>query len=358
MTGIVNLSSHLITASGADQALYEVPNAGMLVLQDVINASWSLANTKADTAAGRLGLARDALDALIATPGALHVTASAVTSGEVVEPDVTIPSTITPGTIYTEFGTQSLALITTLVDKFAEFKLAHFPTESNMYEWAENWIKEALYNPSSAIPWSVQSQILGDDQARILADSARASDAVIATFAARRFPLPPGAAAGAVLQIQQKAQDEIAESSRKISILSLEQMKFAIEKAINLRTVALGSAGDYIKTLAVGPEVASRLVGTGYDAQSKLISSASQFYNSRIAATEVVNKVAQFNSASSLDAATKNQSADISLIEDKIKVLMGETQSLAQMATALFNNLHASVGLSTSGGSSISGTPA
>jgi hypothetical protein len=72
-----------------------------------------------------------------------------------------------------------------------------------------------------ALPPSIATQIWGNDQARILGDKTRAQDAVIAQFAARRFPLPPDAAASAILQIEQKAQDEIAESSRKIAEMSV-----------------------------------------------------------------------------------------------------------------------------------------
>ena len=51
-----------------------------------------------------------------------------------------------------------------------------------------------------------------------------------------------------------------------------------VDKMLALRQMAMTSAVAYIQALASGPDMASRLVGIGYDAQSKLISSASQFY--------------------------------------------------------------------------------
>lgn len=43
----------------------------------------------------------------------------------------------------------------------------------------------------------------------------------------------------------------------------------------------------------------------------------------------------------------------IQMIENKLKGLLTEAQSLAQMSTALYNNLNVSSSISTSGGSSI-----
>lgn len=354
MPDIIDLSSRLITGMGAEQPLYEVPNSGMLVLQDVINATWAQANTKADALTTKITAMGAAIDALIATPGAMHVTAGSVTGATATEPTVSIPATAAAADIYADYETQYTELVTLLTTKFTDFRTTYFPDESAAYTAAEDWLQAALTNPNGGIPLTVQAQIIGDDHARISADANRASDALMATFAARRFPLPPGALASAQMQIQQKSQDLMAESSRKVTVLSVENMKFVVEKTLALRQSAMASAIAYIQALASGPEMASRLVGIGYDAQSKLISSASQFYNSRIAAAEMTNKVGQYNTGLALEAAGKNQALDLSLIEDKIKALLTETQAIAQMATSLFNNLHASVGLTANGGTAIS----
>jgi hypothetical protein len=136
----------------------------------------------------------------------------------------------------------------------------------------------------------------------------------------------------------------MAASSRNITKLSIDNLHFAVDKAINLRTLALSSAGEYIKALASGPDMASRLVNIGYDAQSKMVSAASQFYNSRIAAAEQINKISQFNVGTQLTAAEKNQAAELHIIDDKLKALLSEVSALSQMANALFNNLHANAG--------------
>lgn len=129
--------------------------------------------------------------------------------------------------------------------------------------------------------------------------------------------------------------------------------KFNVEKLMGLRGMAMDSSIKYITALASGPDMASKLIGVGYDAQSKLISSAASFYNARTQAAEVTSKVAQYNNSTALDAAVKNQGADLQMIENKLKGLLTEAQALAQMTTALYNNLHTGATINTSGGSSV-----
>ncbi len=351
MADIINLTSQIITGAGAEQRLFQVPNASMVILQDVINATWNQGNAMKGEFSGKIGAATTGF---LDTLGAPSVTAGSISGATITEPNVSIPTTVDAASIFDEYETQYLEPVAMLDSKFTSFRSTYFPDESAAYTAAEDWLQASISNPNGGIPLTVQSQLIADDHARISAEANRASDAMMATFAARRFPLPPGAAASASLQIQQKSQDLMAESSRKVTVLSIENMKFVVEKTLALRQSAMASAIAYIQALASGPDMASRLVGVGYDAQSKLISSASQFYNSRIAAAEMTNKVNQFNVTSQLDADTKNQAAELTLVEDKLKALLTEAQAIAQMATSMFNNLHASVGLTAQGGTSIS----
>jgi hypothetical protein len=113
----------------------------------------------------------------------------------------------------------------------------------------------------------------------------------------------------------------------------------------------MDAAVKYIGALASGPDMASRMVNIGYDAQSKLISAAAQFYNARISAAEVTSKIGQFNVGTEVDVAKANQASELKLIEDRLRALLAECQALAQMATSLFNNLQtgASTAYSSSG---------
>ena len=310
---------------------------------DLINAAWNQANDKTSAFEARVDAVTNEATGWLSTQAAPHVTAGSVSAPTIVEPVVDIPSTQSATDVMTLFDTKYAELVTLLAGKFVEFKNAYFPDDSATYGAAQVWIANAISD--GGIPDTVRRQLLADDQSHALAEANRATDDVLARFAALRFPLPPGAALAAVTAIEQKSQDVMAESSRKLTMSLIQNMQFAIDKAIGLRQMAMASAIEYVKAIASAPELASRLVGVGYDAQSKLISSAAQFYGARASAAEVTAKISEFNVSTALDAATKNQAADLTLIEDKLKALLTECQALAQMATSLYNNLHANAGM-------------
>lgn len=355
MAGIINLTSHLVSGSLADQKFYEVPNAGMLVIQDVINATWDLGNQKSNEAYSKMTIATGT-GGFLDMAQAPSITAGTIGVPSVTAPNVIIPTNIDTSQIISTFDAKYADIANFLTSKFTGFISAYAPNESAVYTAAENWISAALANPTAGLPAAVQAQIWGDDQARILSDKSRAQDAVIAQFAGRRFPLPPDAAASAVLQIEQKAQDELAESSRKIAIMSVEQMRFVIERALDLRKILLGEAVDYIKALASAPDIASKVIGVGYDAQSKLISSAASFYAADTNAKEMVSKVQQYNNSLTFEKDAKNQTVEMEMVKTRAEAFMRDLQLLAQQATSLFNNLHASVGMSTGGNTTLSPT--
>lgn len=342
MANILNLDkTPLYTTPGG--TTYLVPGPGAEAIEQIINATWAEAQAnKAEFTAKLTAAMNDFLD-VTAAP---HITAGSVSVPTIAEPAVDIPATQSASDILVEFNTQRQAIIAELVQKFVDFRTTYFPDESNAYVAAENWLQAAIADPSG-LPATVVAQIFGDDQARILSEKTRAQDAVVAQFAGRRFPLPPDVAASQVMQIEQKAQDELAESSRKVALLSVEMQKFNVEKLLGLRGMAMDAATKYLAALASGQDVASKVVGIGYDAQSKLISSASAFYNARTQAAETMSKVAQYNNSIQLEAAAKNQQSDLTLIEDKLKALLTDIDAMSRAMTALYNNLHVASTMST-----------
>ena len=351
MADIIDIKPILTGFNGdpAHTPMYAIPSISMRVAEALINATWNEAQVNKTAFTAKLTAA---LSTWLDSATSPHVTAGTISAPGITEPNVTIPTAIDTSNIMSTYDTKYLELVAMLVAKFNDFRTTYFPDENNAYLEAENWLQAAIANPSG-LPPTVLSQLLADEYARITGDKQRAQDSALAQFAARRFPLPPGAANSMVMQIEQKAQDELAEASRKLTALSVEMQKFNVEKLLGLRGMAMDSAIKYISALASGPDMASKVIGVGYDAQSKLISAASSFYNARIQAAEVTSKVAQYNNSTQLEAAVKNQVADLQMIENKLKGLLTEAQSLAQMSTALYNNLNVSANISTSGGSSI-----
>ena len=311
------------------------------------------------------------------------------------DPGVTVPTDVTEESVIATFTSEQQDLWDQLVDGFVGFRTSYFPNENTLYATAETWLQDALDN-AHGLPSAVAAQVLTDSSDRISVELSRATDSITARFAASRFPLPSGALASAVLQLQQKAQDDIAGASRSLVVASIEQLRFVVDKVLGLRQSAMAAALDYCKTLASATPGAVQLTEAAYDAQVKLINSAAAYYGARINASEAVAKVSQFNvdaavkiadmttrnaqfnvdasikvadidnrnsqfnvdtavkiadmttknsqfnASATMNAAERNQQADLTVRDARLKALLGELNSLAQMATALFNNLHVS----------------
>lgn len=310
------------------------------VLADVINATWDLAGTKQTEFSAKIANATSGFLDVTAPPTVSAGTASVPT---ITAPGVLIPASVDVSDIIDSFDSKYAELVQLLADKFVAFRTAYFPDEQNAYNAAEDWLQAAFAN-DAGLPTAVHDQLLTDARDSVLTEAAKATDEVMATFAARRFPLPPGASASAVLQIQGNAQAQMAEAARKVTIMSVERFRFLVTSTLGLRQEAMAAAVEYIKALASGPDMASRVIGIGYDAQSKLISAAADFYRADAGAKDVITKAGQFNVTTALEADIKNQMSELTLIDDKLKALLTEAQVIGQGITAMLNNLHANAG--------------
>ena len=259
------------------------------------------------------------------------VTAADASATAIAEPVIDIPLSQSAADMLDTFDVKYGELIDVLTAKFVAFRASYFPDEQNAYAAVEDWLQAAIANPESGLPATVVQQIWGDDHARITTDKQRAQDAIISQFAARRFPLPPDVAASMTLQLEQKAQDELAESSRKVAILSTELQKFNVEKLLGLRQSAMNSTIEYVKALAMGPDIASRVIGIGYDAESKFISSVSQFYGARIQAAEAYNKIALANKANALEASKSSASLSLDAAKSSAGFALEAAKTTAQL---------------------------
>lgn len=350
MADIIDLEPFLIGTPANGVNLYQVPNASMQVLEDIINATWNLALSKSD-AVGAKTAAITGQDGMFDPDLAPTVTAGSVTVPTITAPAVNIPANIEVPDLYQEFSEQYLEIASWLTTQYSSWITTYAPNNQALYAAGESSLLSAIQS-GSYLPASVQSQIWGDDSARILADSSRAQDAIVAQFAGRRFPLPADVSASAVLQIQQRAQDLQAESSRKIAIMSVEQYRFVIQQIAGYREIVLKAANDFVRALASAPDTASKLLGVGYDVQTKLISSAAAFYNADAQAKEVIAKVEEHNNAITLEAGKANQASKLTIIEDNLKALIGEITSVTQQAVSALNNLHVQASMQA-GGSTI-----
>lgn len=318
------------------------------MVADVINASWEQGNRSKDQLSAKIA---DASNGFLSTLNAPNVSVGSVDVPLIVAPNVQIPAT-QAGDVMSTWNSRYQELVTALAGYFSSFISTYFPDNTAMYSQAENLL-QGMMSSNNYLPPAVQAALLGDAHARVIADKTRAQQAAIGGFAAKGFPLPPAVAAAIGAQIEQKAQTEIAGSIRQIIVSSIEQMRFVVQSALSARQNALNAATEYVKALASAPDIASKTVSVGYDAQSKLIAAAADFYRADTSAKDVMSKVSQYNNSTQLDANVKNQAAELELIKSKAQALLSECDMMSRIVTSLFNNIHASVGVSASRGTSV-----
>ncbi len=216
---------------------------------------------------------------------------------------------------------------------------------------AQNWIVQAFAG-GTGIPVAVEAQIWERDRSRVRRDSYRAEDEAIASWAVRGYPLPPGALMGQLETIRQDARDKVAQASRDTAIkqvdVQIENIRFAVEKAIDLRKSAIQAAGEYIRTLALGPQLGIQLATAVVDAKAKLAAALATFYSAQIAAAELPVKVAIAETNANIEVVRINTGSINTAIEARVKVVQAAAQAAGTQASAALNALSAQASFSGS----------
>ena len=316
------------------------------LVESIINQALSTAADKADEASGY------ASQAVTASSGfSSFAPQSVVFRPGNVEPPVTIPVNAAgvDGALY---GSTYDQIITDLSDKFANFFSEYFPNECDYLQEAQAKLCDML-SGASGIPAHVENQIWQRDRSRVLEDVDRARDATLATFASRGFPLPPGAAAHTMRLAEAEANNKIAQQSRDVAIkhvdILLENIKFAIQNALDYRIKGIQAAGDYIKVLALGPEIAMKLATSAAGAQAQLISAASQYYRNRIAIEELKLDAAKFTAGTQAEMAMNNVREFSQRLKARTDTLSAAARAAGDQAAAALNAVHASAQVAVQG---------
>ena len=264
-----------------------------------------------------------------------------------VEPDVEIPR-IAEGAELAKFHILTDAIIDKLVEIFRNYMNEFLPNECPYLEKAQLWICRTLSgNNPTGISAQVEAMIWNRERDRILSENGRAKEDVIREYSARGYPMPPGAMYEAVLSIERKNMEEIGKSSRDIAIemakIEIENMKFAVEKAIELYVGATQAAGEYIKALAMGPQIGMEVIPSVTDSQSKLIEAANSYYQSRIRIAEMIQKNWQFNAEMKNKSASEGASLNLEWQKTNVQAAVDKAKTAATQAAAALNAVSASV---------------
>lgn len=200
---------------------------------------------------------------------------------------------------------------------------------------------------------AVDDAIWARDRNRIMADGLRAQQELMATFAARRFPIPPGALVNAVNLAQQNTQDKIAEASATIVAKRADQevahRQFILERLTQLRVSVISAAGDLLRTIVgmVDQSTGNVLKVEDYNIQvhnlrKSYLDAINQQYMLTRDKTAVARSDAQHENS---EAIYKNA---VNAVEKMIQAFTDEAKALSTQAAAILNALHGSVSTSAS----------
>lgn len=269
-----------------------------------------------------------------------------------IEPDVEIPR-VAQGAELAMFHIYSDAIIDKLVKIFRDYLDEFLPNECPYLEKAQLWICRVLSGKEPmGIPAHIEAQIWNRERDRILHESSRAKNDVVKDYAARGYPVPAGAMIKQRMILAQEAMGQIAQSSREIAIesakIELENAKFAVEQAINMYGTAVGAAGEYIKALAMGPQLGLEVIPSVTDSQSRLIEAANSYYQSRIQVAKLLQENRQFNLEQANKAKSENATLTMEGIKTRIEAAIDAAKAAATLAASSLNSITAQASVSHS----------
>jgi len=253
-----------------------------------------------------------------------------------------------PNAVDARFDAKTNQVIQLLVSNFTSFLTTYFPT-SEYLNYAQTWIDNVFTVGGTSFKPAVEDQIWQRERQRLVVDASRAQDETLAIWANRGYPLPPGAANGAVLRIQQDLVGAVASSSRERAIkaaeIEIENLRFATQQAINLRMQSINVADAYIRSIALGPSTGVQVASTASDAQVRMEQTITQLYSAEVAATELPIRLRLTDAELRERAAESNLHASVEAQHDRVTAAVSAAHALGNIASAAVNSLHAQTGI-------------
>jgi hypothetical protein len=332
--------------------------------QSIANTQRSNAESKINAAIGSLGSVVPAVvqsddpvplvEELVTTPfmSAAAITAASEAYTQLMqerrdtEVDFAMPSPYSLGSDnpQSNYDTNLGEIVAAVAANLTNFYSTHFPitlagTELTL---GQDWIINVLTTGGAMNP-AIEEQYWQRDRDRLTREGSTKIDEVVTNWAARGFPLPPGAATGAVLAIQRTQLEQSAQSSREVAIKKFEievmlQQK-AVELAIQLRSTAVASLFEYIKTTVLAPYEYPQKYASMI-AQSKQAANASLdlYYNSTNRAKENLRetmiKVAEAGTDRHLGSAMATLTQAMSNFQITASTILAQTHTLFEEMSA------------------------
>ena len=309
------------------------------IVDNVISTAESAAGlwaASADIAAWKAVTAADGYSTLANVPLTYSLTA--------VEPPVPeIENTITTYEAQRDF------LVKLMTDKLTEFFTIYYPLSTDGYDEGTEWLIDTITNGGTGITPAVENQIWQRDRDRVIAEGARADSQTLLQFSQRGYSLPAGVM---VKQLQANRFEQLAKlqaQSRDVAIkqadIEVENLRFAVDKAVSARLTALAAAADYLRAVTGGFESAVRISNLEAQAKASLMAATADLYRARLQRDEIAMRVPFQVSDNTLRVGQLNQDAFYKGIGAKVDAAGTAAGVYGAMAQAALSAL---VGLGSS----------
>jgi hypothetical protein len=178
------------------------------------------------------------------------------------------------------------------------------------------------------------------------------TDEALTSWAARGYALPPGAAVGAVLAAQRTAMEQAAVSSREVAIkmfeIEIEQVKRAIDLAIQMRVETVKNMSEYIKNAALRSSMPIQLKQIAGELNKTMMDSATEFFGLESGLEKYKVEETALVSTHNRDWAKFSSGLNVERVKQRTALAAEMAQMMATQAAAALNGLHASASISGS----------
>ena len=175
----------------------------------------------------------------------------------------------------------------------------------------------------------------------------------MATFAARGFPLPPGAAAHAIRLFDAELHGKIAVQSRDVAIkqaeLLLDNARIGVEKLVQIQQTGVALIGDYLKSYLMVTNSEQEIEKLILEKTVQLWGLQKEIFDAERGVEEYyADQILKFT-GTKIDTALKMTDLGQRARQDVANTLQQQMRALGDMSSAAYNSVHASASVSAVG---------
>lgn len=229
-----------------------------------------------------------------------------------------------------------------LLDAMGKFLDRYFPNYTQCLKTAldsaDSWLCRALTVGGTGMSAAVENAIWNRGREREVIDARRVVDEAVSGFAARGWSLPSGALVDTVYRAQQAASDKAGTISRDVMIkqaeIEIENIKFAVDKAIQLRLGVINALLAFVKEWIDLRQLAVEKGKAIVEAKTKLYQAIGEYYRAIISAAGLLVELEKIKVESrSAHNAAFAQNA-LAGAETRARAAIAAADAMAQIASA------------------------